>query len=67
MMDMLQKGRAAIGESHGNARLTEEKVREIRMWRNLGYTVQSIAEAYKVHAVNISYIANRTAWKHVLP
>ena len=67
MADMDAKGRRANfkGANNGNSKLTEAKVREIRMWSELGYLQKRIATAYGVSKVNVSAIKHRRSWKHV--
>ena len=68
MADMDAKGRRANfkGANNGNSKLTEAKVREIRMWSELGYLQKRIATAYGVSKVNVSAIKHRRSWKHVI-
>ena len=65
LADMAQKGRASKGEGRPAAKLTEAKVKEIRMWRELGCTLKSIGEAYGVHLTVIGGIISGRAWSHV--
>ena len=67
MADMDAKGRRANfkGANNGNSKLTAAKVREIRMWSELGYLQKRIATAYGVSKVNVSAIKHRRSWKHV--
>ena len=53
------------GPGHHNAKLDEEKVREIRqLWAD-GQSQQSIAGEYGLSQANVSSIVRRAAWKHV--
>ena len=67
MTDMVNKGRQpggamVIGEDHGNAKLTENQVREIRADSR---TQREIAAAYGVHQALISGIKLRKSWRHM--
>lgn len=53
------------GENARSAKLTEAQVREIRRLRELGVTLQVLADRYQVHIMNIHQIARRMTWKHV--
>ncbi len=64
--DMMSKGRGPNGERSGSAKLTEEKVREIRDRYAAGETDQhNLANEYGVGHANISAIVLRKTWKHI--
>jgi len=64
--DRNSKGRAAKGETHGSAKLTEEQVVTIRKEYAEGCCTQAVlATKYKVTNSVISGIINRRYWKHV--
>lgn len=68
LADMVRKGRdrKARGEAHCNAKLTDDKVREIcKRYRNGGVSQRELAKEYSVDSANICLIVNRQAWKHV--
>jgi len=66
MADMAQKGRAARGEVNVKAKLTEEKVLEIRrLYATGGYTQQEIAAEFGVARAHVSHIVNGRHWTHV--
>jgi hypothetical protein len=71
--DMDAKGRrrnigAAPGELHHNARLTEQKVRDIRASAALcRVTHAELAARYGVSRTNITLLLNRKTWAHVSP
>lgn len=65
MRDMARRGRAAHGEAHPRATLTEEKVREIRRRHAAGELQQSIADDLRIRQCTVSAIARRLSWKHV--
>lgn len=60
--EAVERNRMAVGEAHGSARLTEAMVREIRIARSSGQTLQAIAERYSVHLMTISDIGRRKTW-----
>lgn len=57
--------KAAKGERQGHAKLTDEKVREIRKRLGEGAMVKQIAAEFGVSTAPISYIKNNLAWTHV--
>lgn len=59
------KGGGSIGEAHGNAKLTNAKVAEIRARRATGERVQVLASAFSVSPALVSHVCNRRVWKHV--
>lgn len=66
MADMIAKGRQSRGESHGFARLTEAKVREIRERYERGGVFQhELAREYGVSRGTVQYVVERRTWKHV--
>lgn len=54
------------GESHYNARLTAERVREIRRRVESGEKQRAVAEDFKITPEAVSRICNHIAWKHVV-
>ena len=60
-----EKGRAAAGEQHFRARLTEDDVRTIRARAAAGETQRPLAREYGVDQATISNIVTRKSWKHV--
>jgi hypothetical protein len=70
MKDMIQKGRdfhiVPFGSKHGNSKLNEEQVMEIRKKFSEGISVKSIAKIYKISDANVRLIINKKAWKHIL-
>lgn len=73
MADMTQKGRRAYGkqvsnagEAHGEAKLTEKEVLEIRsIYPTKKYTQYELADKYGVSQFLIWSILKRKAWKHI--
>jgi hypothetical protein len=53
------------GEQHGNAKLNDEKVREIRAASAKGRTREELARRYKVSPVTISQVVTMRSWKHI--
>lgn len=64
--DRDERGRSTYvqGSQHGNAKLTESIVREIRDLRARGETLQALAEQYGVSHYCITY-ATKYGWCHV--
>lgn len=56
---------AGKGSAHRNAKLTEEKVREIRRRAAAGERVMDLAAEFKISAPAVSSIVNRRTWRHV--
>jgi hypothetical protein len=68
MEDMAQKGRAATlkGELHGEAKLTDRAVVEIRsMYRPGVVSYARLASLFKVSKKLILLVVQRKAWKHI--
>lgn len=65
--DCREKGRhvALSGEQHGNTRITEADVTEIRRLRASGATFASIAEQFPVCITTVRNIVAGRTWKHV--
>ena len=59
------RGGVSLGEAHGNAKLTNTKVRKIRAECAAGSTQLCLAEKYSVSKNAISQIVNRRAWQHL--
>ena len=55
----------AQGEGHGRAKLTNNKVREIRKLLKLGFTRRQLGELYGVAHSVINCINARKTWKHI--
>jgi len=69
MKDKVKKGRARgnhIGELNTSAKLTSEKVLEIRQkYSTNNYTQQKLADIYKISNSQISKIISKKFWKHI--
>jgi hypothetical protein len=66
-MDSILKGRftRAVGVDHGNSKLSEEDVREIRRLRQEGWTLKSLESCFGVCYSAIWKIVKRITWKHI--
>lgn len=58
--------RRALGERHPAAKLTVEKVREIRDLHARGASTMGLAKAFGVSAPTIRAILLGVTWKHVV-
>jgi hypothetical protein len=70
MQDMIERGRQNFpggpsGEKHRDAKLTEERVREIRKRNAAGEGYRKLAAIYGVDRSTIKYVVKRITWKHV--
>jgi hypothetical protein len=63
--DMATKKRAAWGERHHWAKLSESDVRAIRELLRQGHQQRTIAERFNVHQVTISDIRHRRSWRNL--
>lgn len=64
--DKFEKGRQAMGESHGRAKLTEADVKEIRkLFATGNYTKQKLSDLFGVVRSVIGKIVNNQLWTHV--
>ncbi len=62
--DRNKKGRQAKGENSGQAKLTEEKVLEIRALVD-SYTQEELAKMYNTCKATIWNVVMRKTWKHI--
>jgi len=53
------------GSKHGNAKLNEDDVRNIRLARTTGWSNKSLAHIFEVSVSNVEYIVRRKTWTHV--
>lgn len=65
MTDKAQKGRSTQGEKQPNAKLTDDKVLEIRQKHNTGTKQADLAREYGVSYQNIHHIVHRMTWAHI--
>ncbi len=63
--DMIRKGRMAVGSDLPNARLTDDKIPQIRKQLADGVHIASVAKAFGVHRRTIFDIREGVTWKHV--
>jgi hypothetical protein len=63
--DAMKKGRMSIGERHGNAKLTDFKVRTILALLKQGVPQSKLARRFAVSQSVICDINRRRAWKHI--
>lgn len=67
--DMIQKGRSRHGdlrgEKNGQARLTPERVAQIRKLRDVGYTYTQLAEEFGVSRMTANRAARGVSWSTV--
>lgn len=65
MRDRTRNGGDLKGEDHGNSKLTEEAVKEIRRRASLGERPRTIAKEYGIALTTCREIISRKTWKHV--
>lgn len=65
MHDMRLKGRAAIGEQVKGAKLTPDKVREMRSLFRAGFTITQLARNYGITWIPARAAITGKTWKHV--
>ena len=53
------------GQSNGNAKITEQIVRDIFTLRSFAWTSQRIAKIVGLNASTVRYILRRDIWTHV--
>jgi hypothetical protein len=61
-----EHGTASFGESHGNAKLTEKAVRDMRRMRAEGFSHIAIAERFGVTKSTSCVICSGKSWGHVV-
>ena len=57
--------RVARGSNNGNSKLTEDDVREIRIFKGFGFTNAELGRMYEMTDVGIGLIINYKKWKHI--
>jgi len=67
MEDKVAKGRQSFtkGENGGNAKLSDEDVKDIRLWFTEGVSQREIAKRKSVGPTTIFNIVHRRTWKHI--
>ena len=65
--DMDRKGRRRppTGEAHGNSKLSDGKVREMRLKRAQGVTFKELAREFGVNVMTAHRAATGKGWRHV--
>ncbi len=62
----LRPGGKVVGEAVGNAKLTDDAVRDIRRrYAEGGISQQKLADEYGVNQTKISAVVNRRTWRHL--
>lgn len=65
-LDAMVDGLCPRGETHGNAKLTEIQIKEIRaIYQPRVRTMDFLAKRYNVTKTQISRILNRKVWTHI--
>lgn len=66
-LDKIQKGGhgSAKGEAHKDAKLTIQKVKEIRLKSKQGISMRVLSKEYGVACSNIYNVVSNKSWKHV--
>lgn len=62
MLDKNKHSTGNRGEKHGNAKLTDNDVRNIKLLVAEGNTQRKIAELFSIHPSTVSRIINRRRW-----
>jgi len=63
--DMVSKNRQVIGEKIKGAKLTAQKVYEIRRLRKEGVTQREVARMFGINHQNVWFITSKQTWKHL--
>ena len=67
--DMVDKGRSinsgAKGSLNGNSKLTRQDIVDIRLQKERGVAVSSLAMSYGISRQHVHRISKRKRWKHV--
>lgn len=65
MRDMRSRQRSATGRKNGSVKLTDSDVRQIRLLRQEGRTVTSLAKQFGVSRATVWRVVERKNWQHV--
>lgn len=65
LQDMKQKGRSTMGEKNTQAKLTEGKVKAIKLLLSAGYQEAQVAQEFQVSRQTINLIKLGKRWSHV--
>lgn len=63
--DQIEHGRAARGLSHGQSRLTDDQVADIRRMRQAGMSGPEIAKRFGIRKQTVYQIASGQRWRHI--
>jgi hypothetical protein len=63
--DQVERGRSLVGVANPRAKLTPERVREIRTGWNQGETQVSLARRFGVSRAAVQWVLNGRNWTHV--
>jgi len=64
--DCIEKGRKAVGEKNGRAKLTEDAVRNIRRYYAAGGCTQNwLSQVYGAGRMTINSLLHYKTWKHI--
>ena len=63
--DKRRHGNMNYGERNGLAKLSPEKVKEMRSLYAKGLTHQKISDLFGITRANVGYIIRRDTWKHI--
>lgn len=65
MNDKIQRNRQAKGIKNGRAKLTEDDVREIKIFRGFGFEYDELGKMYGVCGTTIGRIITVKYWSHI--
>jgi len=65
MNDMVERNRQAKGVKNGRSKLSEDDVREIRIFREFGFTQRELGKMYGVSHILIGFIVRKETWSHI--
>jgi hypothetical protein len=65
VMDMVERNRQARGSKNGQAKLTEDDVNEIKIFREFGFTQQELGKMYGVSQSTITRLLSKKRWGHL--
>ena len=65
IVELPSEPRRPCGEKHGNSKLSETDIREIRTLKNEGWSVKKIADRFGISRTTAHRICNRVLWRHI--
>lgn len=65
MADASAKGRLAVGERNGHAKLTAAEVEQIRDFVSHDYSFLEVGRAWGISKSAVDHVASRRRWKHI--